>query len=291
MKERSIKTPVSTIGSQDKESNKNSISWLEKIGQALVSEISTTDQIVDLLRDCYHRNVIADDALYMLEGVLKVTEMQVREIMIPRSQMVVLKLNDSLEETLQTIISSAHSRFPVIGEDKDDIEGILLAKDLLPYCLENRKQQLEVRDLLRPAVIIPESKRLNVLLKDFRNYRNHIAIVVDEYGGVSGLVTIEDVLEEIVGEIKDEHDVEEENNIIAIAGNEYNVNALTPLDEFNEYFDVDLNDDEFETIGGIVMKAFGHMPVVNESIEIPGFHIVVVDADERRIHQLRIRLI
>lgn len=289
MKERSIKTSAANSGSQqEKESHK---SWLEKIGQALVAEITTTAQIIEFLQDAHQRAVIGNDALFMLEGVLKVTEMQVREIMIPRSQMVVLKRDALLEETLHTIISSAHSRFPVIGEDKDDIEGILLAKDLLPYCLDGKKEQLQIRDILRPAVIIPESKRLNVLLKDFRSYRNHIAIVVDEYGGVSGLVTIEDVLEEIVGEIEDEHDIEEEKSITRNNDGSYTINALTPLDEFNDYFSLHLDDPEFETIGGIVMKAFGHLPVKNEKIVIKNMEITVLEADQRRLITLQLRFL
>ncbi len=287
MNERSTKTPSSTAGSpQEKESDNKT--WLEKIGHALVGEISTTEQVMELLTDAQVRQVISSDSLSMIEGVLDVSEMQVREIMIPRSHMSVLKLDEPLNEILETIISSAHSRFPVIGENRDDIEGVLLAKDLLPFCLKGNQEQLEIKDILRPAVIIPESKRLNVLLKDFREYRNHIAIVVDEYGGVSGLVTIEDVLEEIVGEIEDEYDVEEEKNIQVCSDGVFSVNSLTPIDDFNEFFNSHFSDDEYETIGGVLMNAFGHMPDEGEKIELDGFLFKIIKADQRRIYLINV---
>jgi len=287
MNERLTETPAKTAGSPNEKETDHK-TWLEKIGQALVGEISSTEQIMVLLRDAQQRQVISSESLSMIEGVLDVSEMQVREIMIPRSQMSVLKLDDSLNDTLKTIITSAHSRFPVIGDNRDDIEGVLLAKDLLPFCLEGSHEQLEIRDILRPAVIIPESKRLNVLLKDFREYRNHIAIVVDEYGGVSGLVTIEDVLEEIVGEIEDEYDVEEEKNIINHNDGKYTVNSLTPIDDFNDSFSSKFSDEEYETIGGVVMNAFGHMPSRGEEIELDGYFFKVLKADKRRIYSLRV---
>jgi hemolysin (HlyC) family protein len=287
MNERSTKTPTKIAGSPNKKEF-DSKSWLEKIGHVLVGEISSTEQIMELLQDAQARQVISTESLSMIEGVLDVSEMQVREIMIPRSQMSVLKLDDSLDNTLKTIITSAHSRFPVIGDNRDDIEGVLLAKDLLPFCLDGNKEPLEIRDILRPAVIIPESKRLNVLLKDFREYRNHIAIVVDEYGGVSGLVTIEDVLEEIVGEIEDEYDIEEEKNILYHDDGVYSVNSLTPIDEFNDSFSSHFSDEEYETIGGVVMNAFGHMPARGEELELDGFLFKILKADKRRIYLLRV---
>lgn len=287
MNERSIKTPARIVGSRRKKESDNK-SWLEKIGHALVGEINTTEQVMAILTDAQRRRVISSDSLSMIEGVLDVSEMQVREIMIPRSQMSILKLDEPLNDILETIISSAHSRFPVIGANRDDIEGILLAKDLLPFCLGKNKESLEIKDILRPAVIIPESKRLNVLLKDFREYRNHIAIVVDEYGGVSGLVTIEDVLEEIVGEIEDEFDVEEEKNIHSHGKGIYSVNSLTPIDDFNDYFSSHFSDDEYETIGGVVMNAFGHMPGRGEEIELDDLLFTILKADHRRIYLIQV---
>ena len=287
MNERLTGTPAKSAGSPN-ENESDHKTWLEKIGQALVGEISTTEQVKVFLQDAQQRQVISSESLAMINGVLDVSEMQVREIMIPRSQMSVLKIDDTLNDTLKTIITSAHSRFPVIGDNRDDIEGVLLAKDLLPYCMEGTHEHLEIRDILRPAVIIPESKRLNVLLKDFREYRNHIAIVVDEYGGVSGLVTIEDVLEEIVGEIEDEYDVEEEKNIISHGEGKYSVNSLTPIDDFNDAFTSHFSDEEYETIGGVVMNAFGHMPSRGEEIKLNGYLFKVLKADKRRIYSLRV---
>ncbi len=275
-----------TINSEEKVSDNESL--LKRIGQALVGKITTTEQVLELLEDAQMRQIISKESLSMIEGVLDVSEMQVREIMVPRSQMKVLKLNDPLNDTLHTIISSAHSRFPVIGDNRDAIEGILLAKDLLPFCIKDEQPNLEIRDILRPAVVIPESKRLNILLKDFREYRNHIAIVVDEYGGVSGLVTIEDVLEEIVGEIEDEYDIEEEKNIQSNGKGVYTVNSLTPIDDFNEALYSHISDDEYETIGGVVMNAFAHVPAKGEEIKIKGYSFKVLKADHRRIYSLRV---
>ncbi len=287
MKEQTPLTATKTTGSQNKK-GVNSKSWLEKIGRALIGKISTTEQIMELLQEAQKHQVINSESLSMIEGVLEVSEMQVYEIMIHRSQMKVLKLDDPLNKTIKTIITSAHSRFPVIGENKDDIEGILLAKDLLPFFLDGTKKQLEIKDILRPAVIIPESKHLNILLSDFQQYRNHIAIVVDEYGGVSGLVTIEDVLEEIVGEIKDEYDIEEEQNIQSRGKDVYSVNSLTPVEEFNEFFSSNFTDDEYETIGGVVMNAFAHMPKRGEELELEGYQFKILKADKRRIYLLRV---
>ena len=213
-------------------------------------EPANNEQLVELLRGAHRKNLFDADLLAMLEGVLHVDDMQVRDVMIPRSQVVVLERDASPEVLLRTVVESGHSRFPVIGEGRDEVVGILLAKDLLFYSFERTDSRFNVRDILRPAIFVPESKRLNVLLKEFRSSRNHMAIVVDEYGGVAGMVTIEDVLEQIVGEIEDEHDVEEEDTIRKHSEYHYTIKALTPLEDFNEYFKTDFPDDEFDTIGG-----------------------------------------
>ncbi len=266
-------------------------SWLERLGQALSGEPRNRQELIEILREAQQRHLLDADALAMIEGVLEVSEMQVREIMIPRSQMVVVERDASLDEILPVITESAHSRFPVIGESKDEVVGILLAKDLLSYFMGDRRRSFNMRDILRPAVFIPESKRLNVLLKEFRASRNHMAIVVDEYGGVDGLVTIEDVLEQIVGEIVDEHDVEDEVYIMKHSAGEYTVKALTPIGEFNEYFNSDISDEEFDTIGGFVMRRFGHLPQRGETIDIDRFRFKVLHADSRRINLLQLNLL
>ena len=224
----------------------------------------------------------------MIDGVIEVAEMQVRDIMIPRSQMVVVERDADLKVILETVVDSAHSRFPAVGENRDEVIGILLAKDLLPYFLEGEELRFNLRDILRPAVFIPESKRLNVLLKEFRASRNHIAIVVDEYGGVAGLVTIEDVLEQIVGDIEDEHDIEEDAYIFQHRDNDYTVKAITPIEDFNESFQVDFSDEEFDTIGGLVMNGFGHMPKRGETLNLGDFHFKVLRASSRQIYLLQV---
>jgi len=266
--------------------------WLDRLGQVLLGEPRDREQLIELLRSAQQRELLDLDALAMIEGVLQVSEMQVRDIMIPRSQMVVVERDAPLEEMLPVIIDSAHSRFPVVGDSRDDVEGILLAKDLLRLrAAEQAGEALEMQDFLRPAAFIPESKRLNVLLNEFRNSHNHMAIVVDEYGGVSGLVTIEDVLEQIVGEIDDEHDiVDDGHDILRHTDNRYTVKALTPIDEFNEYFGSEYSDEEFDTIGGLVMNGFGHVPKRGEEIDIDRFHFKVLRADNRRIHLLQLSL-
>ena len=266
-------------------------SWLDRLSQALLGEPRDQAQLIQFLRDAEQRDLIDADALLMIEGVLQVTEMQVRDIMIPRSQMVVVERDASLRDLLPVITKSAHSRFPVIGESRDEVVGILLAKDLLPYFQDGTEASFNVRDLLRPAVFIPESKRLNVLLKEFRASRNHIAIVVDEYGGVAGLVTIEDVLEQIVGEIIDEHDIEEDVFIKKHNDQHYTVKALTPIEDFNEYFGVAFSDEEFDTIGGLVMNGFGHLPKRGEVLVIEPFQFKVLHANSRRIHLLHVSLL
>ncbi|MDH5182604.1 MAG: CBS domain-containing protein [Gammaproteobacteria bacterium] len=273
--------------SQTDKEDKPQKSLLERIGQALAGDPKDRDELLDFIREAQKQSIIDPDALLMMEGVVSVADMQVRDIMIPRSQMVVVERDNSAETFLPIIIESAHSRFPVIGENRDEVVGILLAKDLLQY-LRDGKQDFDLRESLRPAVFVPESKRLNVLLKEFRQSRNHMAIVVDEYGGVAGLVTIEDVLEQIVGEIEDEHDIDEGTFILEHDDHTCTVKALTPIEEFNEFFSTELPDDEFDTIGGLVMQGFGHMPKRGEELRLGGFCFKLLRADSRRIYLMQV---
>ncbi|HWU82897.1 MAG TPA: transporter associated domain-containing protein [Methylophilaceae bacterium] len=258
--------------------------WLERLSTLLLREPEDREQLVELLHAAYQNSLLDADALSMIEGVLQVSEIQVRDIMIPRSQMDVIDITDPPEKFIPYVIETAHSRFPVIEENKDDIIGILLAKDLLRYYAG---EDFNVRDMLRPVVFIPEAKRLNVLLKEFRSNRNHIAIVVDEYGGVAGMVTIEDVLEQIVGDIEDEYDFDEtEDNIIRDSQGRYRVKALTEIVDFNEALGTDFSDEEFSTIGGLVVSKFGHLPKRGEHISFDNLHFTVLRADSRRLHSL-----
>jgi len=257
----------------------------------MAREPATNEQLIELLRAAQQRNLYDADALAMLEGVLQVDDMQVRDIMIPRSQVVVLERDASPDVLLRTVVDSGHSRFPVIGDSRNEVVGILLAKDLLLYAFERNDGPFNVRDLLRPAVFVPESKRLNVLLKEFRSSRNHMAIVVDEYGGVAGMVTIEDVLEQIVGEIEDEHDVEEDDTIRKHSEVHYTIKALTPIEDFNEYFDTQVPDEEFDTIGGLVVHEIGHLPKRGERIVIGNLLFKVLRADNRRVHMLQLTVL
>ena len=262
-------------------------SVLDRISAFLMREPEDREQLLHLLHSAYERNLLDADALAMIEGVLQVSEMQARDIMIPRSQMDVIDIGDSPAQFIPSVMQTAHSRFPVIGENKDNVIGILLAKDLLRYYAG--EEEFNVREMLRPVVFIPESKPLNVLLKEFRASRNHIAIVVDEYGGVAGLVTIEDVLEQIVGDIEDEHDIDEvDEKIVAERGGQYRVKALTELSDFNEIFGTNYNDDEFDTIGGLVLKHFGHIPKRGEQIDFDNLSFKVLRADSRRMHLLQV---
>jgi magnesium and cobalt transporter len=259
--------------------------WLERLSTLLLREPEDREQLIELLHSAYENQLLDADALSMIEGVLQVSEMQVRDIMIPRSQMDVIDITDPPEKFIPFVIETAHSRFPVIGENKDDVIGILLAKDLLRYYAGD--EDFNVRDMLRPAVFIPESKRLNVLLKEFRSTRNHIAIVVDEYGGVAGMVTIEDVLEQIVGDIEDEYDFDEtEDNIIRDVHGRYRVKALTEIADFNEALGTKFSDEEFDTIGGLVVSKFGHMPKRGEQISFDNLSFTVLRSDSRRLHSL-----
>lgn len=276
--------------SDDRNGNGNEEkSLLGRIAQAFSSEPRTREDLQQILQLAMENDIIEEDSLSIIDGAMQVSGMQARDIMVPRPQMVVIKSESTLEEVLQHISESKHSRYPVIGESPDDILGILLVKDLLPQILSEDRENFDIRQLLRQSVVVPESKRLNVLLREFRENRNHMAIVIDEYGGVAGLVTIEDVLEEIVGEIEDETDEEEDQFIRRISDDDFFVRALTPIEDFNDYFDVTFSDDEFDTIGGLVMHAFGHMPTRNEITHIEGFEFKVINADQRKIHSLRLR--
>ena len=266
-------------------------SWSTRIKQALTQVPTDSEQLLHTLRAVRQKNLFDSDALAMIEGVLQVDDMQARDIMIPRSQVVVLARDASPDALLRTIVESGHSRFPVIGESRDEVVGILLAKDLLLYAFERTDGRLNVRDLLRPAVFVPESKRLNVLLKEFRASRNHMAIVVDEYGGVAGMVTIEDVLEQIVGEIEDEHDVEEEDTIRKHSEAHYTIKALTPIEDFNDYFKLSFSDEEFDTIGGLVVHQIGHLPKRGELVVIGNLLFKILRADSRRVHMLQLTLL
>jgi magnesium and cobalt transporter len=262
-------------------------SWLERIGALLMREPEDREQLMQLLHSAYDRDLLDADALAMIEGVLQVSEMRARDIMIPRSQMDVISIEDSPDKFVPVVIETGHSRFPVIGENKDDVIGILLAKDLLRYYAG--EEEFNVREMLRPAVFIPESKRLNVLLKDFRSNRNHMAIVVDEYGGVAGLVTIEDVLEQIVGEIEDEYDYDEPgDNIMPEKGGGFRVKAITEIADFNDALGTSYSDEDFDTVGGLVISRFGHVPKRGEQIEIDDLNFRVLRADSRRLHVLRV---
>lgn len=262
-------------------------SWLERLTQAFSNEPKTQEDVIEILRIAHSNKILDNDALEIMEGALHVSDQQVREIMVPRSQMVAINESCTLDDIIQVAIESSHSRFPVTGESTDDIKGILLAKDLLKVALCGR-DNFNLQDYVRPATIIPESKRLNVLLREFREQRYHMAIVVDEYGSTAGLVTIEDVLEEIVGEIEDETDDTEETLITPIADNRYQVAALTPVDEFNEYFECGLSEEEFDTIGGILLRAFGHFPQIGDSVELEHLNFTVTDGDSRHIRTIEV---
>jgi len=265
----------------------SSKNWLDRLVQLFGAEPEDKDDIVEILHNAKEKALLDTDALAMMEGVLGVSDMRVRDIMIPRAQMTVVNRNDSLEDILPVIIESAHSRFPVVSGSRGEVVGILLAKDLLQFCVS--RDHFNLKDVLRSAVFVPESKRLNILLKEFRVNRNHMAIVVDEYGSASGFVTIEDVLEQIVGEIEDEHDFDEGATILKHDEDEYSAKALASIEDFNEYFDTELDDSAFDTIGGFVVNAFGHLPKRGESVDSEGFRFTVKRADSRKVHLLNIQ--
>jgi magnesium and cobalt transporter len=262
--------------------------WLRRITDTFSGEPRDMEDLNEVLAQARERGIINPDAFEMLEGVLQVIELQVRDIMVPRSQMTTVNRDDPPEEILPVVIESGHSRFPVIGEDRDEIAGILLAKDLLRYFVEGGREDFDIKECLRPVVFIPESKRLNVLLKEFRVSHHHMAIVVDEYGGVSGLVTIEDVLEQIVGDIGDEYDVDDDLDIRKEGERQFTVKAQTRIDEFNSYFGTDFSDEEFDTIGGLAMNYLGRLPRRGESFMLGGLEFKVLRADRRRLDMLRV---
>ena len=264
-------------------------SWLERLTHFISGEPEDRDDLLELLRTAQKRQLIELEALSMIEGVLQVSELRVRDITVPRSQMVVVPQDAEIETIFPLVVESAHSRYPVIGEDRTEVVGILLVKDLLLHSLRNRRQL--VREVMRPALFVPESKRLNVLLREFRATRSHMAIVVDEYGAAAGLVTIEDVLEQIVGEIEDEHDFGEEEYIFRRSDQEYTLKALTPIEDFNDYFGVDFEDDEFDTIGGLIVHHLGHVPQRGEKIEFGRFRFIVLRTDQRRVELFKLQLL
>ena len=260
--------------------------WLSDL---FSDEPATLGDIVSVLKGAAERQLIDLDVLNIVVGALHVGEMHARDVMIPKSSLVVINEDQDLKELLPTIVESRHSRFPVIGESLDDIKGILHAKDLLPLMMEKEHLKFSMKDCIRSASVIPESKRLNDLLQEFRSTRNHMAVVVDEYGQVSGVVTIEDVLEQIVGDIEDEHDVDEDDLVTQIEPSIFHVKALMPIEDFNERFVTNISEEEFDTIGGIVLQAFGHMPERGEEIEIAGINFEVLNADSRRVRLLRVK--
>ncbi|MFO1388173.1 HlyC/CorC family transporter [Cellvibrio sp.] len=270
---------------------KHEKSWLDKLLHAFSDEPRSRDELLEIIKDAADNKLLDQDALSIIEGALDVSSLQAREIMVPRSQIIAIRLDDSPQDFLPQVIESGHSRFPVIGETLDDIKGILLAKDLLPLAL-NGTENFNLESILRTANIVPEGKRVNVLLREFRENRYHMALVMDEYGGISGLLTIEDILEEIVGEIEDETDEEENDNFIKrMSDSDFIIKALTPIEEFNEFFKADLSDEDFDTIGGILMQEFGHIPKRNEVAVIDNFQFRVLYSDNRQIHLLRLTIL
>ncbi|GAC1036435.1 HlyC/CorC family transporter [Pseudomonas sp. No.117] len=262
-------------------------SWLERIVQAFAHEPKSRQELLELLREAHENKVLDSEALSIVEGAISVADLQVRDIMVPRSQIISIRAHQTPAEFLPAVIEAAHSRYPVIGDGPDDVLGLLLAKDLLPLLLDHERT-FDLKTVLRPATFVPESKRLNVLLREFRSTHSHMAIVVDEYGGVAGLVTIEDVLEQIVGEIEDEHDVEEESFIKSLPNGDFVVKALTPIETLNETLETRFADAEADTAGGLVMNRLGHLPKRNEETVIDDFRFRVLNADGRRIHLLRV---
>lgn len=270
------------------QNNQRHKNWINRLGHILKGEPNDREDLADIISDAGEREIIDEDTQDMLEGVFEIAELRVRDIMIPRSQMVTISSDTPIKEVINSIISAGHSRYPVIHDDKDHIEGILLAKDVLKVAVN--KDSAKLIDIIRPAVVVPESKRVDRLLKEFQQCRYHMAIVVDEYGGVSGLVTIEDILELIVGEIEDEYDNEEEDkeNIVSIGNNLYHILSLTPIEDFNEKFGTHYTDDEFDTIGGLVLHAFGHLPAKGDTVAVDNFDFKVLSADKRCTHLLQL---
>lgn len=269
---------------------KHEKSWLDKVLHAFSAEPKSRAELLEIIKDAADNHLLDQEALSIIEGALDVSTLQAREIMVPRSQIIAVRLEDSPQLFLPQVIESGHSRFPVIGDSLDDIKGILLAKDLLPLAL-NGTDDFNLETILRPATIVPESKRVNILLREFRENRYHMALVMDEYGGISGLLTIEDILEEIVGDIEDETDDDDDIYIKKVSETDYIVKALTPIEEFNEYFSAALSEEDYDTIGGILMQEFGHIPKRNEVALIENFQFRVLYADSRQIHLLRLTVL
>ncbi len=263
-------------------------SWWRQLKTTLSNSPQDSHALIEILRDSESRNIVNPDVLVMLEGAIHVSEMQVRDVMVPRVQMTVINHDAKPDEIIHIVIDSGHSRFPVVSDDQDDVLGILLAKDLLSCFVDNGANAFDIEDLMRPAVFTPESKRLNVLLRDFRTNRNHMAMVVDEYG-IAGLVTIEDVIEEIIGEIEDEHDIDEEEYIRQDGSHLYTVEGFTPIDDFNHYFGTQIEDQDYDTVGGLITHAFGYLPKRSETIEFEGYQVKVLHADKRRVHSLQFK--
>jgi magnesium and cobalt transporter len=274
---------------EDPSSKKPQQSWLERLSHFLHPEPQTRAELLTILEEAVDHQLIDPDSLEMIEGVLEVSEMQVRDIMVPRSHMVVVETDAQPHEYIPAIKASGHSRFPVIGETRDEVIGILLAKDLIDIQFSKADKPFNLQEIIRPAFFVPESKRLDVLLREFRQNRNHMAIVVDEYGGVAGLATIEDILEEIVGDITDEHDISEDVSIRTNQAGNYLVKALTPIDEFNEHFECEFSDEEFDTIGGLVTHSLGHLPKRGETVTLGNFEFKILHGDSRRLRLLEVK--
>ncbi|KUJ00228.1 CNNM family magnesium/cobalt transport protein CorC [Vibrio sp. MEBiC08052] len=264
-------------------------SFFGRLGQLFQGDPKDRQELVEVIRDSEINDLIDHDTKAMLEGVIQISEMRVRDIMIPRYQMVTIDRDASLDKLITLITDAQHSRYPIISEDKDHVDGILLAKDLLKY-LGSTCTPFHIDEVIRPAVIVPESKRVDRLLKEFREERYHMAIVVDEFGGVSGLVTIEDILEEIVGDIEDETDDEEQQDIRKLSKHTFSINALTPIEDFNQTFGANFSDDEVDTVGGLVMTAFGHLPERGEVVQLADYQFKVTSADNRRVVQLQVTI-
>ncbi|MCF6264634.1 MAG: CBS domain-containing protein [Xanthomonadales bacterium] len=288
MKDQQSSSNIGTQKPAEEPNSGSTTSWFNKLSRAFSNQPKDILEVREFLHTAVKEGVLSADVVAMMDGALDVSEAQARDVMIPRSQMMVISQDASNTELLKLVVDSGHSRFPVVGEDKDEIVGILLAKDLLRY-VSTPGEEVKLADMLRDAVIIPESKRLNILLRDFRASRNHMAIVVDEYGGVAGLITIEDVLEEIVGEIDDEHDAEEAANISTLGDKTWQVAALTEIDEFNEAFAANFSDEDYGTIGGLLLAEFGRLPETGESVNLDRFKFTVSKSDARRLQQLEVQ--
>lgn len=281
------------MNSEDRSTNDSGeITWIEKIKQIFSTTPKTRDDINEFLHIARDADLLDNDEYTIIEGAMEVRDTQVREVMVDRTQMIVINIDQPPKEFFNTIVKSGHSRFPVVGESNDEVLGLLHAKDLLPLLLKENSTNIHLKQYLRPIHKVPESKRLINLLKDFRETKKHMAIVFDEYGGVSGLITIEDVLEEIVGEIEDEFDVDDDIFIKQLGDDnsqDFIVNALTPIEEFNHYFKCELDDSEFDTLAGLLTQKAGHLPQRNESINLENFEFKVLHADKRRLHLLRMK--